>query len=82
MLRSRDRRSDWEIRVLGPQQPDEYYFRCIIGRGERTGRSLSRPWLTSADCSMPVSSRSSMRSKSQPAGSSKPPASQMAAMVG
>ncbi|HEX6757866.1 MAG TPA: serine/threonine-protein kinase [Propionibacteriaceae bacterium] len=35
MLRSRDRRSDWEIRVLGPQQPDEYYFRCILGRGER-----------------------------------------------
>jgi tRNA A-37 threonylcarbamoyl transferase component Bud32 len=36
MLRSRDRRSDWEIRFLGPQQPDEYYFRCIIGHGERT----------------------------------------------
>jgi hypothetical protein len=36
MLRSRDRRSDWEILVLGPQQPDEYYFRCIIGRGERS----------------------------------------------
>ncbi len=35
MLRSRDRRSDWEILVLGPQQPDEYFFRCIIGRGER-----------------------------------------------
>jgi hypothetical protein len=37
MLRSGDRRSDWEIRLLGPQQPDENYFRCIIGRGERTG---------------------------------------------
>ena len=37
MLRSRDRRSDWEILVLGPQQPNEDYFRCIIGRGERTG---------------------------------------------
>ena len=36
MLRSRDRRSDWEIRYLGPQQPNEYYFRCIIGRGERS----------------------------------------------
>ena len=36
MLRSRDRRSDWEILVLGPQQGDEYYFRCIIGRGERS----------------------------------------------
>jgi Protein kinase domain len=36
MLRSRDRRSDWEIWVLGPQRPDEYFFRCIIGRGERT----------------------------------------------
>jgi hypothetical protein len=36
MLRSRERRSDWEILVLGPQQPNENYFRCIIGRGERT----------------------------------------------
>jgi hypothetical protein len=36
MLGSRDRRSDWEIRYLGPQQPEEYYFRCIIGRGERS----------------------------------------------
>jgi Protein kinase domain len=36
MLRSRDRRSDWEIWVLGPQLPDEYHFRCILGRGERT----------------------------------------------
>ena len=37
MLRSRDRRSDWEILFLGPQQPNEYYFRCIVGRGERSG---------------------------------------------
>jgi len=36
MLGSGDRRSDWEIRYLGPQQPNEYYFRCIIGRGERS----------------------------------------------
>jgi len=36
MLRSRDRRSDWEILFLGPQQPDENYFRCVIGRGERS----------------------------------------------
>jgi hypothetical protein len=36
MLRSQDRRSDWEILFLGPQQPDEYYFRCIVGRGERS----------------------------------------------
>jgi len=35
MLRSGERRSDWEIQYLGPQQPDEYFFRCIIGRGER-----------------------------------------------
>jgi serine/threonine protein kinase len=35
MLRSGERRSDWEIRYLGPQQPDEYFFRCIIGRGDR-----------------------------------------------
>jgi serine/threonine protein kinase len=37
MLRSRDRRSDWEILFLGPQQPNEYFFRCIVGRGERSG---------------------------------------------
>jgi Protein kinase domain len=37
MLGSRSRRSDWEIRYLGPQQPNEYFFRCIVGRGERTG---------------------------------------------
>jgi hypothetical protein len=36
MLGSRQRRSDWEIRYLGPQQPNEYFFRCIIGRGERS----------------------------------------------
>ena len=36
MLRTRDRRSDWEIWSLGPQQPNEYFFRCIIGRGERS----------------------------------------------
>jgi hypothetical protein len=35
MLRSRDRRSDWEIWYLGPQQPNEYFFRCIVGRGYR-----------------------------------------------
>jgi hypothetical protein len=37
MLRARDRRSDWEIIYLGPQQPSEYFFRCLIGRGERSG---------------------------------------------
>jgi serine/threonine protein kinase len=36
MLPSGDRRSDWEIEYLGPQQPNEYFFRCIIGRGERS----------------------------------------------
>jgi hypothetical protein len=36
MLGSRHRRSDWEIRYLGPQQPNEDFFRCIIGRGERS----------------------------------------------
>jgi serine/threonine protein kinase len=36
MLPSGDRRSDWEIRYLGPQQANEYFFRCIIGRGERS----------------------------------------------
>jgi hypothetical protein len=36
MLRSGDRRSDWELYYLGPQQPDEYFFRCIMGRGDRS----------------------------------------------
>jgi serine/threonine protein kinase len=36
MLRSADRRSDWEIIPLGPQQPNEYFFRCIVGRGDRS----------------------------------------------
>jgi hypothetical protein len=36
MLRSGDRRSDWEIYAIGPQHDNEYYFRCIIGRGERS----------------------------------------------
>ncbi len=35
MLRSGQRRFDWEIQYLGPQQVDEYFFRCIIGRGDR-----------------------------------------------
>jgi serine/threonine protein kinase len=35
MLPSRERRSDWEFQYLGPQQVDEYFFRCIVGRGER-----------------------------------------------
>jgi serine/threonine protein kinase len=36
MLRSGDRRSDWEIYAIGPQGDNEYFFRCIIGRGERS----------------------------------------------
>jgi hypothetical protein len=36
MLRSGDRRSDWEIYAIGPQHDNEYFFRCIIGRGERS----------------------------------------------
>ncbi len=35
MLRSGQRRFDWEIQYLGPQQVNEYFFRCIIGRGDR-----------------------------------------------
>ena len=43
MLRSQNRRSDWEILFLGPQQPNEDYFRCIVGRGERSGALTVRP---------------------------------------
>ena len=83
MLRSGDRRSDWEILVPGPAAAG----RVLLPLHHRSRRAVgaarvSGSWLTTASCSMPVSSRCSMRSKSQPAGSSNPPASQIAAMVG
>ena len=83
MLRSGDRRSDWEIRYLGPAAAE----RVLLPLHHRPRRAVgatrvSRSGLTAAGCSMPVSSRSSMRSKSQPAGSSNPPASQIAAVLG
>ena len=33
MLRKEDRRSDWEILVIGPQLGDETFYRCLFGRG-------------------------------------------------
>ena len=36
MLDEADRRDDWEVMSLPPQEEDEYFFRCIFGRGERT----------------------------------------------
>ena len=35
MLRRKDRRDDWEVYALGPQNDGEDYFRCIFGRGTR-----------------------------------------------
>ncbi len=39
MLSADDRRSDWEILVLGPQGSDEDFYRCIFGHGNH-----SRPY--------------------------------------
>jgi hypothetical protein len=36
MLRKKDRRDDWEVYALGPQNDGEDYFRCIFGRGTRS----------------------------------------------
>ncbi len=33
MLRKQDRRSDWEVLVIGPQLTDENFYRCLFGRG-------------------------------------------------
>ena len=33
MLRKQDRRSDWEVYVIGPQLTDETFYRCIFGHG-------------------------------------------------
>ena len=33
MLRKEDRRSDWEVLVIGPQLADETFYRCLFGRG-------------------------------------------------
>jgi hypothetical protein len=30
-----ERRDDWEVWILPPQDEDEYFFRCIFGRGIR-----------------------------------------------
>ena len=32
MLRKQDRRSDWEVMVIGPQLTDDTFYRCIFGR--------------------------------------------------
>lgn len=34
MLSPRDRRSDWEVLAIGPQIPEEDFYRCIFGRGD------------------------------------------------
>jgi len=45
MLPKQDRREDWEIYALPPQDEDDgLLFRCIVGRGERTTPlKLSKP---------------------------------------
>ena len=37
MLDKEDRRSDWEVYALAPQDDDEMFYRCIFGRGQRLG---------------------------------------------
>jgi len=45
MLKRGDRRGNWEIFALPPQAEDaaDNVFRCIFGRGERTGRLALKP---------------------------------------
>ena len=45
MLDPDDRRDNWEIFALPPQTENESdnAFRCIFGRGERTGRIALKP---------------------------------------
>jgi hypothetical protein len=35
MLSEAEQRDDWEVYSLGPQEDDEFFFRCIFGRGIR-----------------------------------------------
>jgi hypothetical protein len=35
LVNEAERRDDWEIWSLAPQEEDEYFFRCIFGRGTR-----------------------------------------------
>jgi hypothetical protein len=44
MLSEADRKSDWDIEILPPQQLGEMFYRCIFGNSERVGPiELSRP---------------------------------------
>ena len=44
MLRKEDRRSDWEVLVIGPQLTDETFYRCLFGHGYSSkGYPLSPP---------------------------------------
>jgi hypothetical protein len=35
LVNESERRDDWEVFSLPPQEEDEYFFRCIFGRGMR-----------------------------------------------
>ena len=43
MLGKDDRRSDWEIYQLAPQNPGETFYRCIFGRGMRVEAFKLKP---------------------------------------
>ena len=44
MLVNQAERTDWEVMSLPPQDEDDYFFRCIFGRGERTAPvALKKP---------------------------------------
>ena len=75
MLAAKDRNPAWEI-IRIPPQDDDNIFRCIFGDGYHYSPYKSR------SRARPSRSRSIICSTSHPAGSSKPPALWIAAMVG
>ena len=43
MLRKQDRRSNWEVLVIGPQLTEDNFYRCIFGRGYHSKAYLLSP---------------------------------------
>jgi serine/threonine protein kinase len=43
MLDEADRRPDWDIEALYPQEDGEMFYRCIFGRGQRVGAYKLKP---------------------------------------
>ena len=37
MLAPDEQRNNWEVLAIAPQVPEETFYRCIFGRGYKTG---------------------------------------------